>query len=350
VHADRRVAGSADHSGGLPVRFGVPLADVYLEFLAGRCRPNTVLAAGYDLKVFFSVVGKASSRYEGNAVDWFLEQFLVAPGQSDGDRMRWDPWRDLPVVNLITRPGPGGPAERRAGFSRGWSLGSRKTRRYFIEDCASTWQDVGQLAGTRLRWHGSERGELRTAQEHTIASRRIRTAPLVITDVLRAGDSNFTVSGEMGPGRFVGDAVVTKIAAQRYQDRDAHFTISSRESARTGWPRVAGLTALVDETGRPVLWITGSNYAFKASARITFPDERWLRFLVRGTRERNGIMTAVDQAGNKVIRFRRGGAYRDCGTDVVVHPERELTEELVLAIAMSAGWLHDYFQTSSGGG
>jgi len=36
----------------------VPLADVYLEFLAGRCRPNTVLAAAYDLKVFFTVVGK----------------------------------------------------------------------------------------------------------------------------------------------------------------------------------------------------------------------------------------------------------------------------------------------------
>jgi integrase/recombinase XerD len=59
VHAaDLRVAGSSDRSGGLAVRVGSPLADVYLEFLAGRCRPNTVLAAGYDLKVFFSVVGK----------------------------------------------------------------------------------------------------------------------------------------------------------------------------------------------------------------------------------------------------------------------------------------------------
>jgi integrase len=36
----------------------VPLADVYLEFLGGRCRPNTVLAAAYDLKVFFTAVGK----------------------------------------------------------------------------------------------------------------------------------------------------------------------------------------------------------------------------------------------------------------------------------------------------
>ena len=41
------------------VRLGVPLLDAYLEFLAVRCRPNTVLAAAYDLKVFFTVVGKA---------------------------------------------------------------------------------------------------------------------------------------------------------------------------------------------------------------------------------------------------------------------------------------------------
>lgn len=45
-------------AGEAMVRVGVPLVEDYLEFLAGRCRPNTVLAAGYDLKVFFTVVGK----------------------------------------------------------------------------------------------------------------------------------------------------------------------------------------------------------------------------------------------------------------------------------------------------
>jgi site-specific recombinase XerD len=34
------------------------VVDQYLEFLAARCRPNTVLAAGFDLKVFFSLVPK----------------------------------------------------------------------------------------------------------------------------------------------------------------------------------------------------------------------------------------------------------------------------------------------------
>jgi integrase/recombinase XerD len=56
--ADLCVVRARDRSGGLVVRLGVPLADVYLEFLGGRCRPNTVLAAAYDLKVFFTVVAK----------------------------------------------------------------------------------------------------------------------------------------------------------------------------------------------------------------------------------------------------------------------------------------------------
>jgi len=46
----------------LAVRLGAGLLDECLEFLAGRCRPNTVLAAAYDLKVFFTAVGKPPRR------------------------------------------------------------------------------------------------------------------------------------------------------------------------------------------------------------------------------------------------------------------------------------------------
>jgi hypothetical protein len=56
--ADVYVVSSRDGRGELVVRVGIPLADVYLEFLGGRCRPNTVLAAAYDLKVFFTVVAR----------------------------------------------------------------------------------------------------------------------------------------------------------------------------------------------------------------------------------------------------------------------------------------------------
>ena len=41
-----------------PVGFGHPLLDEYLAFVAARARPNTLRATAYDLKVFFSVVGK----------------------------------------------------------------------------------------------------------------------------------------------------------------------------------------------------------------------------------------------------------------------------------------------------
>jgi integrase/recombinase XerD len=59
VHAgDSSLVCSRGRSGELVARVGVQLADVYLEFLGGRCRPNTVRAAAYDLRVFFTVVAK----------------------------------------------------------------------------------------------------------------------------------------------------------------------------------------------------------------------------------------------------------------------------------------------------
>ena len=47
-----------DRLDGPVVRLGHELVDDYLEFVAARARPNTVLAYAYDLKVFFDVVGK----------------------------------------------------------------------------------------------------------------------------------------------------------------------------------------------------------------------------------------------------------------------------------------------------
>jgi integrase/recombinase XerD len=60
--ASIRLTRSRNAAGGLAVRLGVPLLDEYLEFLGGRCRPNTVLAVAYDLKVFFTVAKKTPRR------------------------------------------------------------------------------------------------------------------------------------------------------------------------------------------------------------------------------------------------------------------------------------------------
>jgi site-specific recombinase XerD len=67
-----RVARSRDAAGGLVVRLGVPLLDEYLEFLGGRCRPNTVLAVAYDLKIFFTAVGKPPRRVRPAGVLAFM--------------------------------------------------------------------------------------------------------------------------------------------------------------------------------------------------------------------------------------------------------------------------------------
>lgn len=40
------------------IRIGHPLLDAYLELVAARARPNTVLAHAFDLKVFFTVIDR----------------------------------------------------------------------------------------------------------------------------------------------------------------------------------------------------------------------------------------------------------------------------------------------------
>lgn len=56
------------------MRLGHPLVDRYLEFVAARARTNTLLATGYDPKVFFSVVAKEPT--EVTTVD--LLEFITA--------------------------------------------------------------------------------------------------------------------------------------------------------------------------------------------------------------------------------------------------------------------------------
>ncbi len=49
---------SSSSAGEARFALGDPLVDSYLEFVAGRARPNTLRAVAFDLKTFFSVVAK----------------------------------------------------------------------------------------------------------------------------------------------------------------------------------------------------------------------------------------------------------------------------------------------------
>jgi integrase len=101
--ADVHVVSSRDNRGGLVVRVGIPLADVYLEFLGGRCRPNTVLAAAYDLKVFFAVVARAPDQVRPADVLAFITAQRTGRG---GDRA-------LQPVGLAEEPGVSAATVRR---------------------------------------------------------------------------------------------------------------------------------------------------------------------------------------------------------------------------------------------
>ena len=70
---------SVSGSGEVRYLLGHRLVDRYLEFVAGRCRPNTLRAVAFDLKTFFTVVGK--DPVEVTAVDVF--EFLA---HQRGDR------------------------------------------------------------------------------------------------------------------------------------------------------------------------------------------------------------------------------------------------------------------------
>jgi integrase/recombinase XerD len=68
------------------VRLGMPLVDDYLEFLAGRCRPNPVLAAAYDLRVFFGVVGLPAEEVRAPDVLGFIT--AQRAGRGGGARLQ----------------------------------------------------------------------------------------------------------------------------------------------------------------------------------------------------------------------------------------------------------------------
>src|ERR1700747_3074769 len=115
------VARSVTGAGEVRYALGHRLVDRYLEFVAGRCRPNTLRAVALDLKAFFTVVAKDPA--EVTAVDVF--DFLadqrgdrrvvrLADGES-GLSARTIARGDTPVQ---VSPVPRGLATRRQGGSR----------------------------------------------------------------------------------------------------------------------------------------------------------------------------------------------------------------------------------------
>ena len=66
---------SSTPAGEVRFELGHPLLDRYLEFVAGRTRPNTVRAVAFDLKTFFTVVDKEPAEVQpGDVFDFLAHQ------------------------------------------------------------------------------------------------------------------------------------------------------------------------------------------------------------------------------------------------------------------------------------
>jgi DivIVA domain-containing protein len=290
------------------------------ELDAGRPAGPLIASATFKQRPF-------ARGYDIGAVDWFLDQLRTAE-HSGLARMNADPWRDLAADPYYIHREPGDPAGR--------------IRTPSSQEYAEAWRNFGQQPGTLLSWvlTGAGRRELRTPEQQTIASSR--GGLWTSSPTLTAGGRTFTwkrVTRSSWPG--IADTISHDWPGgpQHIVDRGA----GKKDSL---------LGQLCDETGMPVLYTAGRHFNRDASGYIKFPGQRWLRFPVRGTRRADVIMTAVDQAGNKVARYRliRYGRSVRRTTEITVHPDRRLTDELALVIAASAPWLSLYFWREGGGG
>jgi hypothetical protein len=278
-----------------------------------------------------------------------------------------DPWRDLPVENhgvrvIVT--------ERHTRREQGEQ--ARQDRQRHAQECADEWRDFSQQPGTHLRLvrAGVVRRELRTTEQQTVASLRGLQPSAVSVDGRPLQPSAVSVGGrpfawkEVSGSSWLGIAEFVR-ASHQEGDRE-HFLVAdsalqqiSQGKANSRKPDrfirgILNLGELFDQTGIPILYTSGTNYSFNAGARITFPDQRWLQFPVRGTGSANAIMTAVDQAGKKIVRYRVIGKLRGTSLwntmEITIHPSQPLADELVLAIAMSTPWLDSYYVIPNQGG
>jgi hypothetical protein len=289
---------------------------------------------------------RSGPRYDIDRVDWFLGQLPHRVGHADRAGRGTDPWRDLAVAQL-TQSKASGP-----------SMQLKPGNEFLRRACETAWGDFSQQPGTHLQytrrsWSGV--CELRTAEQQqpaaSVKGASFRGGPVRTTVSL--GARTFTNKHPKIGARRTADAWppgIAELAARSWRDCAGNFaaeTMSDRHQrleART-------VREFTDETGTPIMYSHGSNFSRRAYARITFPDQRWLRFLVRGTSRKNAVMTAVDQAGNKVARYRNTRLPpTGYAVEITVHPDRQLTDELVLAVAISAPWLVSYFAYPSVGG
>jgi hypothetical protein len=111
------------------------------------------------------------------------------------------------------------------------------------------------------------------------------------------------------------------------------------------WMYAASGYQLVDPaTSDIVLWVQWLHSAWSAGGYAVLPgSKRFFMFPVRGTNERNAVMTAVTESGSRTLCFRK--IEMDV-IEVVVSPDCDLTRDMLCLIACTGQWLYSFFRSS----
>jgi DivIVA domain-containing protein len=285
--------------------------------------------------------------YEFAAVDGALSQLCRQDDPASGA----DPWRDLPAWGYSMASWGGGGADlaalARPRAARDWAATDYKRA------CAAAWSDFSLQPGTQLSLVKTSfaRSELRTAEQYALVS----VQEGFLADTFSADGRTFRLS-TVKAARWL--FVAAEIGTEPPGSSPAHLPRAqpvppagkkASPSQGQGARKPGSLRALADRTGQPVLYTRGHHIDGDPSGYIEFPGQRWLRFPVRGTGSSNAVMTAVDQSGRQVARYRTTAERIVTGwraIEITVHPDQRLTDQLILTLAVTAPWVSSFFSTS----
>lgn len=138
--------------GGPPFVIGHELVDRYLRFAWARVRPNTLLAIGFDLKVFFTVIDKEPAAVTTQDVFAFVEAqrrtgVWRERGSPRGRRGRSicenDPASVIEHLWVVRVSGRCGRHRPEPGASRSWESHEPATRFAVGTGAADSASDLG---------------------------------------------------------------------------------------------------------------------------------------------------------------------------------------------------------------
>jgi hypothetical protein len=266
--------------------------------------------------------------YQVKPVDWLLGQLRRCDDDRDRARLENDPWRELHAWDFPERPAPLGHWDRGARAVTGPAGGN-----------AGAWLACGELPGSRLRWvrTGILRSELRAEGGQVSASVRGRVP--------------WTSWGQAGVVQVGGRAFTSqRVSRSEWPGTTAAFGVALPAADGPGLVGVdPHARVLAEQHELPALCTLGQNFDHSAGACIRLSGGRWFQFPVRGRNRRSAIMTALDQDGNKVALYRLVRVAPD-QVEIAVHPDQQITDELLLVLALSAPWLGTYFKLANQGG